>query len=123
MKNVGVHNLSPGMVTTDLLMSGWLLSGCVVSSFAGWAAYKVGISAGADTPTAKFFINCMAEPAADVARSIVPRIRKVPQESKGLGGGLGKSTYIRYLTIPKAYSQILLRLLTGARKGRYLPED
>jgi hypothetical protein len=35
--NVGVHNLSPGMVTTELLMSG------------------------ADTPTAKFFINCLGE--------------------------------------------------------------
>jgi hypothetical protein len=34
---VGVHNLSPGMVTTELLMSG------------------------ADTPTAKFFINCLGE--------------------------------------------------------------
>lgn len=37
IKNVGVHNLSPGMVTTELLMSG------------------------ADTPTAKFFINCLGE--------------------------------------------------------------
>lgn len=33
--NVGIHNLSPGMVTTELLMSG------------------------ANTPTAKFFINCL----------------------------------------------------------------
>ncbi len=35
INNVGVHNLSPGMVTTELLMSG------------------------ANTPTAKFFINCL----------------------------------------------------------------
>jgi hypothetical protein len=35
ISNVGVHNLSPGMVTTELLMSG------------------------ADTSTAKFFINCL----------------------------------------------------------------
>jgi hypothetical protein len=35
ISNVGVHNLSPGMVTTELLMSG------------------------ANTPTAKFFINCL----------------------------------------------------------------
>ena len=35
VSNVGVHNLSPGMVTTELLMSG------------------------ANTPTAKFFINCL----------------------------------------------------------------
>ncbi|KAA0031719.1 chlorophyll(ide) b reductase NOL [Cucumis melo var. makuwa] len=38
VKNVVVHNLSPGMVTTDLLMSG------------------------ADTKQAKFFINVLAEP-------------------------------------------------------------
>jgi hypothetical protein len=35
ISNVGIHNLSPGMVTTELLMSG------------------------ANTPTAKFFINCL----------------------------------------------------------------
>lgn len=35
--NVGIHNLSPGMVTTNLLMSG------------------------ANTPTAKFFVNCLGE--------------------------------------------------------------
>ncbi len=58
---VGVHNLSPGMVTTELLM------------------------AGADTPTAKFFINCLAEPAEEAAGFLVPRVRKVPQEAKALG--------------------------------------
>lgn len=35
ISNVGIHNLSPGMVTTELLMSG------------------------ANTPTSKFFINCL----------------------------------------------------------------
>jgi len=35
ISNVGVHNLSPGMVTTELLMSG------------------------ANTSAAKFFINCL----------------------------------------------------------------
>ncbi len=35
IRNVGIHNLSPGMVTTELLM------------------------AGADTPASKFFINCL----------------------------------------------------------------
>lgn len=37
ISNVGIHNLSPGMVTTELLMSG------------------------ANTPTSKFFINCLGE--------------------------------------------------------------
>eukprot|EP00882_Tetradesmus_deserticola_P026083 GHRQ01028704.1.p1 GENE.GHRQ01028704.1~~GHRQ01028704.1.p1 ORF type:complete len:111 (-),score=20.89 GHRQ01028704.1:318-650(-) len=42
INNVGVHNLSPGMVTTELLMSG------------------------ANTPTAKFFINCLGGCRSDV---------------------------------------------------------
>lgn len=42
ISNVGVHNLSPGMVTTELLMSG------------------------ANTPTARFFINCLG--AATIGR-------------------------------------------------------
>lgn len=37
IRNVGIHNLSPGMVTTELLMSG------------------------ANTPVAKFFINCLGK--------------------------------------------------------------
>eukprot|EP00850_Spirogloea_muscicola_P022121 SM000278S10008 [mRNA] locus=s278:150262:153783:+ [translate_table: standard] len=93
VENVVVHNLSPGMVTTDLLMSG------------------------GDTRQAKFFINALAEPADKVAEYLVPRIRQVPR------AGVSGSTYIRFLTGPKAYVQILGRLLYGARKSRYLPED
>ncbi|CAL5222870.1 g5296 [Coccomyxa viridis] len=99
ISNVGIHNLSPGMVTTELLM------------------------AGADTPTAKFFINCLAEPPEEVARYLVPRIRKVPQEMRSIGGGIGQGTYIKYLTKTKAYSQIIGRLVTGARKNRFVPEE
>ena len=29
----------------------------------------------------------------------------------------------RFLTKPRAYGQILSRLLTGARKNRFVPED
>ena len=54
IKNVGIHNLSPGMVTTELLM------------------------AGADNKVSKFFINCLAEEPETVAKSLVPQIRKVP---------------------------------------------
>ncbi|DBA86750.1 hypothetical protein WJX77_010965 [Trebouxia sp. C0004] len=97
--NIGMHNLSPGMVTTDLLMSG------------------------ADTKAAKFFINCLAEEAAVVADALVPRIRRVPQESKGSGGGVGGSTYIKFLTKPKAYSQIIGRLIGGRRKNRFVQEE
>lgn len=98
ISNVGVHNLSPGMVTTELLMSG------------------------ANTSAAKFFINCLAEEAGDVAAYLVPRIREVPPKSSTLTGGIA-SQYIQYLTKPKAYGQILSRLLTGARKNRFVKED
>jgi chlorophyll(ide) b reductase len=77
---------------------------------------------GADTPTAKFFINCLAEPPEVVAEYLVPRIRRVPQESRTLTGGIGQGTYIQYLTKGKAYSQILQRLLLGKRKNRYVSE-
>eukprot|EP00884_Botryococcus_braunii_P008901 jgi/Botrbrau1/18011/Bobra.0062s0004.1 len=97
ISNVGIHNLSPGMVTTDLLMSG------------------------ADTKTAKFFINCLAEPPEVVAEYLVPRLRRVPPESRTLTGGIGNGTYIQYLTKGKAYSQILQRLVFGARKKPLCP--
>ncbi len=53
--------------------------------------------AGADTPTAKFFINCLAEPPEEVARYLVPRIRKVPQEMRSIGGGIGQVALISSL--------------------------
>ncbi|KAG5554098.1 hypothetical protein RHGRI_011839 [Rhododendron griersonianum] len=49
---------------------------------------------------AKFFINVLAEPAEVVAESLVPSIRSIP------ANGSTKSTYIRFLTGLKAYSQI-----------------
>ncbi|KAL3648224.1 hypothetical protein CASFOL_007648 [Castilleja foliolosa] len=93
VKNVLVHNLSPGMVTTDLLMSG------------------------ANTKQAKFFINVLAEPAEVVAQYLVPNIRFVPEN------GSGRPTYIRFLTGLKAYSQIFSRLAFGARRNRHVLED
>ena len=41
IRNVGIHNLSPGMVTTELLMCG------------------------ADTPVSKFFVNCLGKSFED----------------------------------------------------------
>lgn len=93
VRNVIVHNLSPGMVTTDLLMSG------------------------ANTKQAKFFINVLAEPAEVVASFLVPNIRSIPTN------GSTKPTYIRFLTGWKAYSQIFSRLAFGARRNRYLLEE
>lgn len=93
LKNVLVHNLSPGMVTTDLLMSG------------------------ATTKQAKFFINVLAEPAEVVAEYLVPNIRSVP------ANGSTKPTYIRFLTGIKAYWQIFSRFAFGARRNKYVLED
>eukprot|EP00873_Tetraselmis_striata_P037875 jgi/Tetstr1/458139/TSEL_044631.t1 len=97
-EKVVVHNLSPGMVTTELLMSG------------------------ANTPQAKWFINCLAEPAEDVATFLVPRMRQV-LSSAGNGNGGAQPTYIQYLTKPKAFSQIFGRALFGLRKNRWVKED
>ncbi|KAL6761728.1 hypothetical protein V8C86DRAFT_3088155 [Haematococcus lacustris] len=98
VRNVAVHNLSPGMVTTELLMTG------------------------ADTPTSRFFINCLAEEAGDVARFLVPRIRRVPLDSVNPLTGAISPAYIKYLTKGKAYSQILKRLVLGERKDRFVKE-
>ena len=34
-----------------------------------------------------------------------------------------QGTYIKYLTKTKAYSQIIARLITGARKNRFVSEE
>lgn len=99
--NVGIHNLSPGMVTTELLM------------------------AGADNKISKFFINCLAEEPKTVAEVLVPKIRAVPssQANNVLAKALGSGEYIRFLTKSRAYSQILRRLVAGERKNRFVQED
>lgn len=99
LKNIGIHNLSPGMVNTDLLM------------------------AGTNTPIAKFFVNCLAEEPETVAEFLVPRIRQIPENSKSLfGDGVASSQYIRFLTQSKAYGQILGRIVAGQRKNRFVQE-
>ncbi|KDO52241.1 hypothetical protein CISIN_1g033434mg [Citrus sinensis] len=85
--------VQPGMVTTDLLMSG------------------------ATTKQAKFFINVLAEPADVVAECLVPKIRSIA------ASGSTKPTYLRFLTGVKAYSQIFSRIAFGARRNRYILED
>ncbi|CAH9111702.1 unnamed protein product [Cuscuta epithymum] len=93
VRKVVVHNLSPGMVTTELLMSG------------------------ATTKQAKFFINILAEPADVVSKYLVPKIRSIPTS------GSTKPTYIHFLTGLKAYSQIFLRIAFGVRRNRHIFED
>ena len=143
--NVGIHNLSPGMVTTELLLSGALPSGAqqsssahaITSTMCAMSAQKPSVSAmlkvlapgnavhshplpharlhkgmpgtlaasprtelltalrsstaGSDTPTARFFINCLAETPETVAEHLVPRIRAVPRDSRTLGGGISQA--------------------------------
>lgn len=98
IESVGLHNLSPGMVTTELLMSG------------------------SDTSQAKFFINALAETPDVVADYLVPRIREVP-EKKAMGGAATTGTYIKFLTPVKAYSAIFSRLITGKNKSRFVTEE
>ena len=86
------------MVTTELLMSG------------------------ADTPTAKFFINCLAETPEVVADFLVPRIRGVPMQTS-FGDKVSSGTNIKFLTPSKAFGNIALRLATGQNKNRYVLED
>ncbi|XP_051179216.1 chlorophyll(ide) b reductase NOL, chloroplastic [Lolium perenne] len=93
VNNVVVHNLSPGMVTTELLMSG------------------------ATTKQAKFFINILAEPPEVVADYLVPNIRAIPTNQSM------KPTYIRFLTGLRAYSRIFSRIAFGARRNKYVTED
>jgi chlorophyll(ide) b reductase len=98
--NVGIHNLSPGMVTTELLM------------------------AGADNKVSKFFINCLAEKPETVSESLVPRIRKIPGAQRtSILAALGSGEYIRFLTKSKAYGNILRRVTVGDRKSRFIDED
>ncbi len=110
------------------------------------------LDSGADTKAAKFFINCLAEQPEDVAKFLVPRIRQVcsshlmphsvmsilcleladhtgcgllqvPSDAGKLVGKLGSGADIRFLTKPLAYRRILARLLTRARKDRFVPEE
>ena len=36
-----------------------------------------------------------------------------------VAGKLGLGSYIRFLTLPRAYGQIIMRLLTGQRKNKF----
>lgn len=74
VNKVFIHNLSPGMVTTDLLMSG------------------------ADNKVSRFFINCLAERPETVAQELVPRIRAVPSAADSPLAKLIGGQYIRYVS-------------------------
>jgi chlorophyll(ide) b reductase len=59
LSSVGVHNLSPGLVLTDLLLKD-------------------------STPAARRFFNTLAEEPQTVAAALVPRIRAVQVTHKSI---------------------------------------
>lgn len=100
IQNVGIHSISPGMVTTELLM------------------------AGGDNRFSRLMINCLAETPEDMADFLVPRIRDVPDRcERSFLPSILMGQYIKFLTPVKAYSQILKRLIAGERKDRFVVED
>ena len=95
---VGVHNISPGLVWTEL------------------------IQAGRDTFGAqgRWFINALCEPADDVARAMLPLLLQVGQQPRRPGQG---SQTLRVLPPQLAAQRLLARVLTGKNKGRWYPEE
>jgi chlorophyll(ide) b reductase len=89
--NCHFHVLSPGMVLTDLLLSG----------------------NANDNSSLKFF-NFLAEEPETVARSLVPRMRSI-----ALSSCPPRSAYVKYLTLPRAFAQIAAGFLFGFRANRY----
>ena len=72
---------------------------------------------------AKFFVNVIAETAEDSAQHMVSQLRGVLLEGRAKGGpSVGQGKDIAFLTKFKAYSQLLGRLVFGARKDRWVKE-
>lgn len=92
--NVRFHVLSPGMVLTDLLLSGNT----------------------ADASTLRFF-NFLAEEPETVAQKLAPRIREVVLRNGP------RSEYVKFLTLPRAFLQIAGGFLLGVRANRYFNKD
>ncbi|MEW5311636.1 MAG: hypothetical protein WDW38_003334 [Sanguina aurantia] len=93
--------------------------------FAAYGASKRGLAqlGGSISAELKMLVR-VSEPPEKVAQYLVPRVRQVPSETMfNPFTGAMASVYIKFLTKPKAYSQILSRLLTGARKDLYVIED
>lgn len=91
---VRFHVLSPGMVLTDLLLSG----------------------NASDKSSLRFF-NFLAEEPETVASGLAPRIRAIVLRD---GGG---SEYVKFLTLPRAFLQIAGGFLFGIRANRYFDRD
>mmetsp|Transcript_35573 Transcript_35573/g.60259 ORF Transcript_35573/g.60259 Transcript_35573/m.60259 type:complete len:379 (-) Transcript_35573:126-1262(-) len=97
--NVGVHLMSPGIVKTDLLMADKSIQTDKVK---------------------KFIINCLAEPAPDVAAQLVKGARVVPIkfEQEDLDG-----QKVPFLTPDKVLGKFAARVFTGKNRGRWVKEE
>ena len=92
---VHLHRLSPGMVTTELLM------------------------AGANNAQSKWFINVLAEKPETSAGFLVPRLRQVPKEVLEKKG----PRKIAFLTTAGALQRIAERILLQRRKDKWVVEE
>ena len=95
-EKIAVHRLSPGMVTTDLLMKG------------------------TGRKKAKFFVNVLAESPEASAAFLVPRVREIARKPPKSGPDAPSAAF---LTPVKALGLLLARVTTGARKDRFLVEE
>mmetsp|Transcript_21963 Transcript_21963/g.32730 ORF Transcript_21963/g.32730 Transcript_21963/m.32730 type:complete len:396 (+) Transcript_21963:19-1206(+) len=97
--NVGIHLMSPGIVKTDLLMADKTIKVDKVK---------------------KFIINCLAEPAPDVAEELVRGARLVPikYEQEGMDG-----QKVPFLTPDKVLGKFAARVFTGKNRGRWVEEE
>lgn len=94
-----VHRLSPGMMTTDLLLQERALA----------------------RPRARWFVNALAEPAEDSAAFLVPRVRAVAVGPATSGPDAAPTA--TFLTRGRALAQIAAKAVFGARKGKWVSED
>lgn len=95
---IGIHNISPGLVQTELVSSGR-------DSFG---------------PQGRWFINALSELPEDVADVIAPMVLELAASPRRAGEA---SRTVRVLTPQVALQRILARLLLGKNKGRWYPED
>eukprot|EP00472_Partenskyella_glossopodia_P013300 CAMPEP_0197531370 /NCGR_PEP_ID=MMETSP1318-20131121/35330_1 /TAXON_ID=552666 /ORGANISM="Partenskyella glossopodia, Strain RCC365" /LENGTH=298 /DNA_ID=CAMNT_0043087563 /DNA_START=178 /DNA_END=1074 /DNA_ORIENTATION=+ len=99
IENVGVHLMSPGIVKTDLLMADKTIQTDKVK---------------------KFIINCLAEPAPDVAEQLVKGARVVPIKFENEGTDGQK---VPFLTPDKVLGKFAARVFTGKNRGRWVTEE
>jgi len=95
---VTIHTISPGLVFTELVSSGQHAFGS----------------------TGRFFMNALASPPEDVAKVIVPKVRRTVKSSQICEKT--QSSRIELLKPIDAVSRVLQRVVLGRNRGRFYPE-